>query len=1194
MHGRFVRRLWLCLACLAALFLSPSLARHASAESFNILSDAGDGALQHIPSQGQFDAFPDVDTTRVGKGGAFPNRGNVNAVYFFELPDFSGDSLMDAELRFPYIDGENSFSVSDLDVWGLGYVASPTLDASWLYVGDNDVASGVNITTRQRIQDDVVGAIPDPNDIPVLVSTSDAGNANLLSFIQSLYTQGAQPGDYAVIRLNDDRANPDPNDSGTGGYRVGFSEFAGPVPQLGLFDATVIDWANPSGGDYATAGNWSPNEVPDNAPTAETARFDLDATYSVTFAGESTNSATDLIVSRGNVAFAPAASATANAIYNLSGQAIVEGGTLFLPTSSTQVGVDVNVAGELMINDAGTLLVSNGSVSAGGSLTMSAASVLIVDGGALIADTGLDNSAGGTLNHLSGTLTVTGGQFHPNSGGPTDDYVINSFDDDANAHVVIGAGGSANLGSDLYIGRTVGSEHGMQHNGELTISGGGQVSNASAELGNSVSPLDSNNADFGFGAVTVEGQSSSWTNSGDMWIKRGDLTIQDGAAVTNANARLGFASRAFAIPNAVLHQTVGAVVVSGTDAMGNPSTWTNNGTLRIGFGGFGELSVHGGGVVTGDSAIVGDTNGVAFGSGQVTVDGVGSLWSTSGNITFNSTVQSGYSRLIITSGGTVSSAAATVNRGIITVDGANGASTWTNTSSLAIIGSSVLTVRDGGVVEGLNGSVLDGQVTVTGDDGSGNASTWTNSGNLQIDGTLFVSSGGNVSNTSAYVATDALTNATVALDGPGTVWTHSVDLYVSGDDVASGGTAAITIQNQALIEVVGMLKVWDRGVIDILSGGVVDIGGMLEVSDIGRLTLRGGTLKVDSTQVVSTGAIDYQSGGLHLTDPGGYTAGANSGPIELVLGGDQIDLLEDKFLIVEETLSFPVGSSLLARDTSVSAGDLINDGRLNLTNTTIATTTGLSNQADLLLIDSTVDGPVNNSAGAAVTILGSADFNGPVTGPGSFFGPGTANFNGGLSIGASPAEVSFEGNVALAAANDLTIELGGLLAGSEFDRLVIGGSVDLDGVLAVELIGDFVPTAGNTFEIISAADVSGTFAVESLPELSGLEWDISYGATNVVLSVVSAGLPGDYNNDGTVDAADYTVWRDNVGAPAGTLANDPNPGAIGQAQYDTWRSSFGATSATGSLVDTTVPEPGAVLLLGLGAVLIGVGRQRLG
>ena len=76
-------------------------------------------------------------------------------------------------------------------------------------------------------------------------------------------------------------------------------------------------------------------------------------------------------------------------------------------------------------------------------------------------------------------------------------------------------------------------------------------------------------------------------------------------------------------------------------------------------------------------------------------------------------------------------------------------------------------------------------------------------------------------------------------------------------------------------------------------------------------------------------------------------------------------------------------------------------------------------------------------------------------------------------------------------------------------------------------------------------------------------------------------LPGDYNNSGTVDAADYTLWRDNLGGVAGTLLNDVDGGAIGQPQYDTWKNNFGRMAGpdSGSLSITAVPEPATAMML---------------
>ncbi len=76
-------------------------------------------------------------------------------------------------------------------------------------------------------------------------------------------------------------------------------------------------------------------------------------------------------------------------------------------------------------------------------------------------------------------------------------------------------------------------------------------------------------------------------------------------------------------------------------------------------------------------------------------------------------------------------------------------------------------------------------------------------------------------------------------------------------------------------------------------------------------------------------------------------------------------------------------------------------------------------------------------------------------------------------------------------------------------------------------------------------------------------------------------LPGDYNDDGIVDAADFTVWRDNLGAPGDMIPNHNDLGPIGTAHYLTWKSHFGMSAPT-SLSDTRVagvPEPATVLLV---------------
>jgi autotransporter-associated beta strand protein len=85
-----------------------------------------------------------------------------------------------------------------------------------------------------------------------------------------------------------------------------------------------------------------------------------------------------------------------------------------------------------------------------------------------------------------------------------------------------------------------------------------------------------------------------------------------------------------------------------------------------------------------------------------------------------------------------------------------------------------------------------------------------------------------------------------------------------------------------------------------------------------------------------------------------------------------------------------------------------------------------------------------------------------------------------------------------------------------------------------------------------------------------------------ILTVGPPILAGDYSSNGFVDAADYVTWRENVGQPSQTLANDTTGQLTGNAQYVLWRSNFANTTAVpGSQLDQSaaVPEPASIGLL---------------
>lgn len=103
---------------------------------------------------------------------------------------------------------------------------------------------------------------------------------------------------------------------------------------------------------------------------------------------------------------------------------------------------------------------------------------------------------------------------------------------------------------------------------------------------------------------------------------------------------------------------------------------------------------------------------------------------------------------------------------------------------------------------------------------------------------------------------------------------------------------------------------------------------------------------------------------------------------------------------------------------------------------------------------------------------------------------------------------------------------------------------------------------------------------------------VGYTGTFTATATLVQGVTGDYNNNGKVDAADYVIYRDNVGT-TNVLPNDPIGGTIGAAQFNQWRAAFGNMAGSG-LGAGEVPEPMAVMMAVMGLVGLGLNRARRG
>lgn len=176
--------------------------------------------------------------------------------------------------------------------------------------------------------------------------------------------------------------------------------------------------------------------------------------------------------------------------------------------------------------------------------------------------------------------------------------------------------------------------------------------------------------------------------------------------------------------------------------------------------------------------------------------------------------------------------------------------------------------------------------------------------------------------------------------------------------------------------------------------------------------------------------------------------------------------------------------------------------------------------------------------------------------------------------GTSPIVVDGQGDTAL---GRITFEDSAALALN-----ITSNSVPSSVTLITSLVASTGVLKKTDGTVINAGDQisAGTFGGQEY--FYDVYFDSNYDATGtpgVYLTnrqtMPAGGLPGDYDDDGDVDAADYTIWRDNLGRPE-SLPNDDTAG-VGPDDYDRWKTNFG--QGGGGALAAAVPEPSALLLL---------------
>ena len=853
---------------------------------------------------------------------------------------------------------------------------------------------------------------------------------------------------------------------------------------------------NAANGSFDVLGNWTACPPGTCVPTvlpggADSINFELlDATVNFTTGGvaaflrvRGTNTLLDFNGATYNIA--ANVEIGQSSLYNTSTSSslsVTDGG---LTSNNTYTGFESGHTGILNINGGGSVTDFFGII---GHTTGSMGGVTVDGVGS--SWTNFDNLLVG--NAGNGTLEITNGGSVLNEFG-----LVGQLAGSAGSVTVDGTNSSWTNTDNLLIGNA--------GNGTLAVSNGGKVLDKSGYLGFAAATE---------GSATIDGPNSDWSNTDNLFIGylgNGTLAITQGGSVLNFQGFIGYAAG-----------SAGNATVDGTD-----STWTNAQDMFVGYSGNGTLAVsNGGSVLSQTTGYIGYNVGS---QGIVSVDGLDTTWTMFDDLHVG---ESGSGSLAVTNGARVVSENGFIGKGQfgagdVTVDGNE--SVWKNTVGMIVGegGSGSLSITKGGRVNSLgaiigrNGSST-GAVTV---DGLG--SGFTSFSDLVVgfsgSGTLDITNSGALSSGASAIGGGSTGIGEVTVDGTLSTWFVNGNLVVGNEgsgmlDISNGGRVQVSSQvvSTTVDAYIGRLA-GSSGHVSVDGMGssleVVASGGFLFVGAAGGGALditNGGSVSTRVTGVGSNlggeGNVTIDGVGSSLTASGNLIVGtAGSGSLNITNGGS-VSSTQASIQSLQSGSGYVSVNG--AGSSWINTGVLRNSGVLDISNGGSVTVGSLFNFVTGMvnLTGGTLDADTVDSGFGTFTMSGGTlnanNFIGDLTNAGGTVGPGR-----------SAGLLTVEGDYSQDALSTLLIEIGGLLAGSEYDVLDVTGSANLGGTLDVDWFdlggGLFSASAGDSFDILSAETILGEFDLLTLALLGdGLGWDVSYilddfGTDFVRLNVVA-------------------------------------------------------------------------------------------
>jgi autotransporter-associated beta strand protein len=400
----------------------------------------------------------------------------------------------------------------------------------------------------------------------------------------------------------------------------------------------------------------------------------------------------------------------------------------------------------------------------------------------------------------------------------------------------------------------------------------------------------------------------------------------------------------------------------------------------------------------------------------------------------------------------------------------------------------------------------------------------------------------------------------------------------------------------------------------------LDINGPVNMGS-NRLTIDGSSATVLFGQLSGTGGVTKQgSGPLSLSSSNNFTG-------DLSILGGTVGLFDNGALNATTPNAVTFGASgtlgLYGRSVTVSglttapgpSSAIVENGSpTNVATLTVAISGATPNTFAGVIRDNIAPLNLKKTGAGVLTLSGNNTYTGATTveqgtltvngslargvlvksgatlaGAGTIGQTVTLEAGGTLAPGNSAGEMTL-GTLTMNDGATLALDIGGVLAGAQYDRIESAGSLAFDGTLRVSLIGGFMPSAGQSFDLLDWNFRLGTFDALDLPALGpGLAWNTSQLYSAGTLSVTSTTfLAADFDEDSDVDATDLSIWKgafalNQLGDADGDNDSDGN-------DFLVWQRQVGSVPAVAAIAH--VPEPAALVLAALPLALIARGHQQ--